>query len=153
MKRIFVGLVILLTQFILSLPWDSLYWDILPSIQEPYSILFAIITSIILVIWFLNLSQLHYRLYGSYLKESQTNVPIPGLWLISIGAIIYLLYWPPVAILLLAITSGVPADSVIMVVLTFSLVFGYISKIVMSIAVALILWGTIRMFAHLTPKE
>ena len=82
MKRIFLGLLILLVQFIDNLPWDSLrralgmpYWD------SEFASLIPIVAAIIITIVFLRTTRLRERL----------DMPAPGVMLITVGIVLNIL--------------------------------------------------------------
>jgi hypothetical protein len=147
MKRIFLGLLILLVQFIDNLPWDSLrralgmpYWD------NELASLIPIVAAIIITIVFLRTTRLRERL----------DMPAPGLMLITVGIVLNIGVWITIIGVVIAIMSIITPEQIFIGLVAlgvFATKFGALIQACVVFANILLLIGFYRLFIHLEPDE
>lgn len=147
MKRIFLGLLILLVQFIDNLPWDSLrsalgmpYWD------SELAPLIPIVAAIIITIVFLRTTRLRERL----------DMPAPGLMLITVGVVLNISVWITIIGIVIAIMSIITPEQIFIGLVflgVFAVKFGALIQACVVFANILLLIGFYCLFIHLEPDE
>lgn len=144
MKRIFLGLVILVASFISVLPWQKMYFDII-SWGDGTKFWAVLAISIVVVAIFMIKTNIGERL----------TYPAPGLTLITIGIILSIGIWLTLITVVITIISLLlPYGALLLIVLLgFAVKFGVYIAIAELIAKALLLFGTFQLLSNLFSDE
>lgn len=144
MKRIFLGLVILVASFISALPWEDMYFGI-TSWGDGTKFWSVLAISIVVVAIFMIKTNIGERL----------TYPAPGLTLITIGIILSVGIWLTLITVVMTIISLLlPYGGLMLIVLLgFAVKFGVYIAIAELIAKALLLFGTFQLLSNLFSDE
>ena len=144
MKRIFLGLVILVASFISALPWEDMYFGII-SWGDGTKFWSVLAISIVVVAIFMIKTNIGERL----------TYPAPGLTLITIGIILSVGIWLTLITVVMTIISLLlPYGGLMLIVLLgFAVKFGVYIAIAELIAKALLLFGTFQLLSNLFSDE
>ena len=141
MKRIFIGLMILLLQFIMHLPWENLFYPIgIIDYDNVFTALGVLLIVIITIAVFLSKTHLKDRL----------DTPAPGMILITIGTILRISIWIIVTVVATFLVAVMPnTDIAYFAFLVFAINHGTLIEVCNTIANILLVIGFYRLFTHL----
>lgn len=142
MKRIFIGLMILLLQFIMHLPWENLFYPIgIIDYDNVFTALGVLLIVIITIAVFLSKTHLKDRL----------DTPAPGMILITIGTILSISIWTIVITAIATFLVAVMPNTGIAFfgLLAFTAQYGTQIEVCNTIANILLVIGFYRLFIHL----
>lgn len=149
MKRIFIGLAILMFQFVNALPWEEFFRAVgISDLSEKGLALVtlgSIVTQLTVIAVFLRKTQLRERL----------ALPTPGLWMITIGMVLSVGLWVFVMSTVTLLLAAVYPDTftAFVVLMVFSSQYATAITVCNVIANTLLVVGFLRLFTNLIPDE